>query len=132
MKNINLVCYWLVCVYIISIPVLLGEWQMFVDQMSIQAVISPAIVAIFIYPKNTISEKLTLSLKAAWLSGVILFVIGVIQVFSATLNGYEIDFKGVFVGLAVALLPILYCLVISLFYAPLTFLSKATESKPVQ
>ena len=118
MKTINITIYWLGCLYVITNILLLNEWQIFFDPLSQTTVLIPTILAIFLYQGKNINQRLKLSLKVCWFSGLLLFLSGVIGVFSSTLNDSEIDARSIFAGLSVTLLPLLYCTVISLFYAP--------------
>ncbi|GAA0820937.1 hypothetical protein GCM10009111_27170 [Colwellia asteriadis] len=114
MRNIGLIIYWVICSYLIVDLVLLNDWVMFFDPQSIAIVFFPTLAAIFIQPKKAISQRLNTSFKVCWFSGGLMFIYGAIL----TLQGASGDSQAVLTGLSVALIPIIYCFIISLLYAP--------------
>ena len=115
-KMIGLVIYWLACLYIVVDLVLLSDWSIFTDILSWIVVIVPTLAVLLVVPGDSMKKKLCISLKVCWLSGGMMFVYGLVLIFSSV-----DDMMSIFPSLAVALLPIIYCFVISLLYAPIVF-----------
>jgi len=115
-KMIGLVIYWLACLYIVVDLVLLSDWSIFTDILSWIVVIVPTLAVLLVVPGDSMKKKLRISLKVCWLSGGLMFVYGLVLIFSSV-----DDMMSIFPSLAVALLPIIYCFVISLLYAPIVF-----------
>lgn len=121
MKKITLLIYPFICIWIVAQQLLLNGWETVFDITTLQSVLIPTIAYFFIYEDISINKRLAISLKVCWFSGGVTFLYGVINAFSY----FEADFaQAIFPSLAVALLPLFYCFVISLLLAPYVYKSK--------
>lgn len=120
MNKVGLISYWLVCLYVISQLALMGEWIIFADLLSLTTVLAPAIAAWFVRNDYSISDRVTLCVKVCWVSGGVMSLYGLMSL----LSNFHYDAMSMAAGLSVALIPMMYCFIVSLLLAPLTFRSR--------
>ncbi|MGF1727352.1 hypothetical protein [Photobacterium nomapromontoriensis] len=123
MNKIGLILYGLIYCFVVLQLLFVSEWRMFVDFLSLTVVIMPAIGIWFTMSGISVRERLSVSLKVCWLSGGLMFTYSLITMF----GHINIDLQGMAAGFSIALLPIIYCFVISLFFAPIVLIPKLSQ-----
>ena len=125
MKKLTLFVYPFICLYIIFNLLVLDDFLIFIDPVSLISVLLPTIAALFMHKNIAANQTLAVSLKVCWFSGGLTFLYGIILTFSYVGNDLQI----ILPGIAVSLLPLFYCFIISLLYAPYLYLANQETSQ---
>jgi len=127
MKFLGVFAYWAVCVAIISALIGPKNWLNFFDATSLITVVAPSFMALFIFPSEHITARVGRCFKAAWFCAFLTFIYSFIRIFSH----YQIETADIYVGLSVAVLPLLYSATIAVLCVPFLYIApQSAVSKP--